>query len=1045
MLRFIFCVFAGCFPALVGPCVGQETARTSTSDASTLNGLVAYWPFDEGQGDTAANVMGLNGDLFVGGKVGSAVMPNATWAEGKYGKAARFERNGPGMAVGYVEALDCETAVSVAAWIRLDGPHDAGLIWNRERAYRLSLEKGGNRVRFMMDLDGKWAGNMLLSKTALERGRWYHIAGVYDGKERRVYIDGELDAREPVTGTISKGGSMTISQGFVGLIDELKIWNRAVSEDEVKQAMLEDQGRVEAQLRPEHALRFYPVKCVALLGKPEPVEIAVFNSAENPFRGDASFSVVSAKGSRLSDESLPLSIPARDRTLARLKFQPEEAGRHTLIVRVCDQELFRTTLYVLAPRARPAVGEPKLNKVVSIDLTRDLGPDLLCDDGTSRVVDSSIGRYREAGPGMFSRFVVRTTLKKTGLHLLRVKYPDDRMRTCEITACSPAEEDVYNAQTGYFTGTPYPLSMRFQTLECLLWARNADQWIRLCTWAQDCPAAAVSVEVFEIEGGLPASSASAGPGLRQVGLYWEDAYPLASCFGGDGRSFEAFERVANNLCDYMDYTGQNVLFHPAVWYNGPIYNSLVESRGTGKGAGGGSNFPTTGWLDILLKRFEERGFKFNATFNVHDLPSLVSTAITDVEKIKAGEPTFNTVTEDNQVLRETFHGRPPAFNAIHPRVKRQVLALVAELATRYGQSPAFGGITLHLTNCQLLQLGGLEVSYDDWTISEFEKDTGLRLPVDAKDPARFRQRYDWLLANAKDRWIQWRCAKIADYYGEAARLLRSNRPDLQLVLSLWVPAVVRPEERRRWEQGERLVVQTREAGVDPLLLGRIPGVVIQKFMSATDYRWRLAWAGLKDEKALLPIRAADFAEDQLKEYQTTERFGVQFFDRYFESQSSAAKGPLGGGWKALESDWYRDPSWLASQIVPGHDHFMEYYAHAMALFDPMLITTGGWTVGTVGHEGQVERFARVFRLLPQGKWEMIPGLGDQVAGRTLEVEGKRHLYLVNRSPSEMHVALRDSVAPRNMQPLGSSPVLTRTAKGREAVLGPYQLAAWRSD
>lgn len=1025
----------------------ENTANSApVADASTLNGLVAYWPFDEGQGGSAANALGRNGDLFGDGPIGGAKIADAAWTEGKFGGAVRFEGKGPGIAVAPMAALDCEHEVSVAAWIKPAETAAEGMIWNCERGYRLALLSGSTRLRFMMGLDGKWAiGAWLAGKKALERERWYHVAGVYDGKERRIYIDGELDAREAITGTIARGGAITIGKDFAGTIDELKVWNRAISEAEVIQAMREDLGHVQAQLRPEHALCFYPVQCVAMRGKPESVELAVFNTGRDRFGGEATLAVIAPDGSKLAEETLALSIPGRDKTPAKMMLRAEQAGRHTLVVRLHNKELFHMPLYVLAPRKKPAVGELKLRQVTSVDLTQPLGPDILCDDGGSRVVDSPLGRYREAGAERFSRFVVRTTLRKTGLHLLRIIYPDDKMRTCEVTASSPAPDDSYNAQTGYFTGGSYPLSGQFQTLDCLVWARSADQWVRFCTWAQDCPAAASRVEVFEVEGGLPASLASAEPSRRQIGLYWEDAYPLPFCFGGGAGSFEDFDRVAQNICDYLDYSGQNVLFHPAVWYNGPIYNSLVEPRGRGQGANGGSGCPRDAWLDILLKRFGERGLQFNATLNVHTLPSLLASANTDIEKIKAGEPTFNTVTKDNQVLSETWHHKPPAFNAMHPRVQQQVLALVDELAKRYGRSPAFAGVTFHLTNCQLHQLGGLDAGYDDWTIAKFEQDSGTKLPVSASDPERFGKRHEWLMANAKNQWIAWRCGRMADYYGEAARILRSGNPDLQLVLSIWTPALVRPDPRARWERGERLVQLTRETGVDPALLGRHPGVVIQKFMGPADYRWRLSWAGLKDEKVLLPLRAADFDEDQLSDYRTTDLVGVHFHDRYFESQSSAARGKLGGGWKQLQSDWYREPAWLASMVVPGHDHFLEYYAHAVAALDAALITNGGWTVGTVGHEQRVEQFARVFRLLPPGKWETIPGLGTHIVGRKLHADGKVYLYLVNRSGTEARVTLDASLVPQRMRPLGCSPVLAWTGKAREATLKPYQLAAWMSD
>lgn len=1018
---------------------GGEAPRAAQSAASsTLDGLVGYWSFDEGEGGAAANVMGANGDLFVDGEIGTAEMGGASWAEGKFGKAARFRPDHPGVSVGYMEALDCDTAVSIAAWIRLEGPHDEGQIWNYERAYRLALVKGSDRAQFMMDLDGKWAGNWLIGKTRLERGRWYHITCVHDGTERRIYIDGQLDTRGPATGTLSRGGKISIGRHFAGLVDELRVWDRAITEGEVKEVMREDQGRVEALLRPEHALRLYPVRTVTMLGKPGPVEIAVFNSARFPYRGELTFTINAPSGPKLFDEALDLSIPARGRESVRLAFRPKEAGRHALTVRHGDQELSRTTAYVLAPSARRAAGKLALRKVASVDLTRDLGPDTFCDDGASRVVDSPLGRYREAGPDRFSRFVARVALEKPGLHLLRITYPDDRPRVCEITACSPAWNDVYNAQTGYFTGISHPPSKRIQTLECLVRARSVDQWVRFCTWAQGSPAAAIGIDVFEVEGGLPASPVCLQPSQRRIGQYWEDAQPLTWCYGSDGRGLEAFDQAVRNLCEDLEYCGQNVMAHPAVWYDGPIYNSLVESRGTGKGASGGSEFPHTAWMDVLLSRFEERGLRFYAALNVHDLPSLVSAATTEIGRIEAGAPTFNAVTSEGQVSRETWHHRPPAYNAIHPRVKGRVLALVDELAGRHAGSPAFGGVVFHLTKCQLTQLGGLDVGYDDWTTSEFEKDTGSKLPVAPNDPQRFRKRYDWLMANAKERWVQWRCEKIADYYGEVAAVLRRRRPDLELVLSMWVPAMIAPEARERWEQGERLVFQTREAGLDPALLGRIPGVVLQKFMSATDYPWRLALAGPTADKSLRSIRAADFDDGQLEDYRTTDRFGVYLHNRYFENGSMR---------KAIEanpvrSSWYREPPWLASAVVPAHDHFMEYHAHAMAVFDPALITIGGFTVGTVGHERQVERFARVFRLLPIGKWERIPGLGDQVVGRRLRLDGKRYLYLVNRSATPARTRLEPSVVPRPMKPLGPSPVLDQSERGAEVGLAPYQLAAW---
>jgi len=521
-----------------------------------------------------------------------------------------------------------------------------------------------------------------------------------------------------------------------------------------------------------------------------------------------------------------------------------------------------------------------------------------------------------------------------------------------------------------------------------------------------------------------------------IGHFWEDAQPLSRCFGGNAPELMDFDQVACNLCDYFDYTGQNLLMHPVVWYEGPIYNSLVEARG-GKG---GFHFPTTGWVDILLERFEERGFKFYGLFNVHQLPSLMRKMNADNAKIQAGEPTFNTVSKDNEAAIKTWHHRSSMFNALHPQVQERVLALVQELADRYGASPAFGGLGFHLTLAQLLQPGSPDVSYDDWTVGEFEKDTGIAVPAGPRDPERFGKRHDWIMANARGEWIRWRCEQVADYYGKVARILRSKREDLEFVVTLLEPpmSIIDPQ-RIAWMEGKPLVEQAREAGIDPLLLAKQPGLVIQQRLGPSAKRKRLASGTTRGRYGCPPptpeniaaIRGMDLHAEQQQAFRTTTDFGVFLYNRYFESAV--------GRRHPLKSQWYQSIPWRATAVVPAHDHFMEYYAHAVAMFDPTILATGGFTNGTVGHESRVERFARVFRQLPTGQWQEIPGLGRDMVGRTTRVGDKAYLYVVNTSAEERRVVLETTV---NMSPVADSPRLEQAPDGQAVTLSSYQLAAW---
>ena len=1039
---------------------GEVTAAPDTRPAATtVSGMVGYWPFDEGQGNAAGNALRQHTDLF--GSSGAAMVLDPRWVEGKSGTALDFGAGRSAVLVDKTKELNCEGQVSLSAWVKLGDPKGRGMVVSHEYSYRLCVNQGGKRkVRFQLNLDGDWAGNWLVGNTALEPGRWYHLAAVYDGRERRIYVDGTLDASAPARGSLAEGRSFllgaqgvkasakrvfeegqevthTIAEPLGGTLDEVKVWNRALSEAEVRQAANEGRDAVLAQLPSERELDFHAVRVVSRLGENTDFEVAAFNSGQARFEGNVSAVVRDAEGAEAHRASHPLVVDSRGLQTLAVPFRAKAPGTYSLSVETDGTQLSETMLYVLAPDRRQPQGEPELRRVLSVDLTDDLALEDFCDDGASRVIDSALGRYREAGPKKHSRFVARLPLQRTGLHLVRVTYPDDKARTCEIATWSPVEGDRYNAHTGYFTGGDFPLSGKRQMFEFVMWARDVNQALVFTSWLADQPAAASRIEVFEVDGRLPSRPASASGSRRLIGHYWEDAQPLSRCFGGGAPEAADLDRVARNLCDYFDYTGQNLLMHPVVWYEGPIYNSLVEARG-GKG---GFHLPTAAWVDVLLERFEERGFKFYGLFNVHELPSLRRDMNADMDRIRAGEPTFNAVSKDNAAFLKTWHHRASMFNGLHPRVQERVLALVGEIATRYSRSPAFAGIGFHLTLAQLLQPGALEVSYDDWTVSQFEADTRVRVPIPTDDPDRFGKRYEWIMDNARGKWIGWRCQRTADYYGRVAQVLRSKRNDLQLVITLLEPpmAIIDPQ-REAWLAGKRIIDLAREGGIDPVLLSKHPGVVIQQRLGPTAKQKRLTFGTTRGRlgsppptaESIAAVRSMDFAEEQQRELRTKPDFGVFLYNRYFESAV--------GRQKPLESDWYTGIPWRASAVVPAHDHFMEYYAHSLAMLDPSFLAVGGFTNGTVGHESRVERFARVYRELPVGEWTDLTGAGEDVVARMIEDGGTRYVYVVNRTAQSRRAVLKQ---PAGLQPIGDSPSLTANGDDSVVELGPYQLGAWR--
>ena len=111
-------------------------------------------------------------------------------------------------------------------------------------AYSLSInnyEAADNPVFSFEVTDGTtpYNGGYVAGPTA-EIGEWTHLAGVYDGTSVKLYVNGTLVDEAPFTGNIGAGNNGYLYVGgngtestFVGLIDELRLWDSARTESQV--------------------------------------------------------------------------------------------------------------------------------------------------------------------------------------------------------------------------------------------------------------------------------------------------------------------------------------------------------------------------------------------------------------------------------------------------------------------------------------------------------------------------------------------------------------------------------------------------------------------------------------------------------------------------------------------------------------------------------------------------------------------------------------------------------------------------------------------
>jgi hypothetical protein len=200
------------------------------------SGLVGWWP---GEGN-ANDVAGTNNGTLV---------DDVGFAPGEVGQAFSFDGNG------YVSIPDSPlldsltTSITIELWLKTDQLTSdwTGIVTKGNSAWQLQATPGANTVDFNVSVS---AGDLSGSQS-INDGQWHHVAGVYDGTNMFLYVDGTLDGSMPATGLIPQN-SYPLSIGantqayvpgcgcnepgyfFNGLIDEVSIYNRALTASEIQ-------------------------------------------------------------------------------------------------------------------------------------------------------------------------------------------------------------------------------------------------------------------------------------------------------------------------------------------------------------------------------------------------------------------------------------------------------------------------------------------------------------------------------------------------------------------------------------------------------------------------------------------------------------------------------------------------------------------------------------------------------------------------------------------------------------------------------------------
>jgi hypothetical protein len=236
----------------------------------TSTDVVGYWNFDEASGV-------LTGDSSGYDNIGT-LSTGPTWVDGKYGKALSFDGINDYVEVPDSDSLDITNEITIEAWINFN-PLKVGqrytIVGKHYTAYELTLSQynpqtRGRTLQFFKgdpnydpnDLEP--SGGRSYDGFHLERlddvllpNMWNHIAVTWRGVTVRFYINGNIYSPtsidwEPVAETTNTnayplriGTRYALTLNFNGTIDEVKFYNRALTEAEMAAIMgrLSFQGR----------------------------------------------------------------------------------------------------------------------------------------------------------------------------------------------------------------------------------------------------------------------------------------------------------------------------------------------------------------------------------------------------------------------------------------------------------------------------------------------------------------------------------------------------------------------------------------------------------------------------------------------------------------------------------------------------------------------------------------------------------------------------------------------------------------------------------
>jgi trimeric autotransporter adhesin len=194
----------------------------SLAQVNLSSGLIAYYPCTGSMADSSGN----NHD---------GIINNASLTSDRFGRSnSAYYVNGSkkGMTVPALGDYGA-TGITISLWVKTTKKASSmEIVSGKIGTLLINVYKPGN---FLAAFDGTVGNNSVsnVSTSAVTTGNWVNLTATNDGSTTRIYVNGNLENSYPETLTTGGSDLVIANKNFMGSIDDIRIYNRAISAAEI--------------------------------------------------------------------------------------------------------------------------------------------------------------------------------------------------------------------------------------------------------------------------------------------------------------------------------------------------------------------------------------------------------------------------------------------------------------------------------------------------------------------------------------------------------------------------------------------------------------------------------------------------------------------------------------------------------------------------------------------------------------------------------------------------------------------------------------------